>query len=40
MMLDATQNYAAPLTIDRLFAGHTAIFPKGRSGMTAITVGV
>jgi Fic family protein len=39
MMLDATQNYAAPLTIDRLFAWHAAMFPTGRSGMTAITVG-
>ncbi|WP_336952422.1 Fic family protein [Sphingobium aromaticivastans] len=39
MMLDATQNYAEPLTADRLFAWHAAIFPTGRSGMTAITVG-
>ncbi len=39
MMLDATQNYAAPLTTDRLFAWHAAMFPTGRSGMTAITVG-
>lgn len=39
MMLDATQNYSAPLTTDRLFAWHAAMFPTGRSGMTAITVG-
>ncbi|MFA6117621.1 MAG: Fic family protein [Sphingomonas sp.] len=39
MMLDATQNYAAPLTADRLFAWHAAMFPTGRSGMSAITVG-
>ncbi len=39
MMLDATQNYAAPLTRDRLFAWHAAMFPTGRSGMTSITVG-
>jgi Fic family protein len=39
LMLDATQNYAAPLTADRLFAWHAALFPTGRSGMTAITVG-
>lgn len=39
MMLDATQNYASPLTADRLFAWHAALFPTGRSGMTAITVG-
>ena len=39
MMLDATQNYAAPLTKDRLFSWHAALFPTGRSGMTRITVG-
>ncbi|MDC7812977.1 Fic family protein [Sphingomonas koreensis] len=39
MMLDATQNHAAPLTRDRLFAWHAAMFPTGRSGMTPITVG-
>lgn len=39
MMLDATQNYAAPLTKDRLFGWHAALFPAGRSGMTRIAVG-
>lgn len=39
MMLDATQNYAQPLTADRLFGWHAALFPTGRSGMTKITVG-
>ncbi len=39
MMLDATQNFAAPLTARRLFDWHAALFPTGRSGMTAITVG-
>ncbi|MFN7129189.1 MAG: Fic family protein [Brevundimonas sp.] len=39
MMLDATQNYAQPLTAERLFAWHAALFPTGRSGMTKITVG-
>ena len=39
MMLDATQNYSSPLTAARLFAWHAAMFPTGRSGMTAITVG-
>lgn len=39
MMLDATQNYAVPLTADRLSAWHSALFPTGRSGMTKITVG-
>jgi len=39
MMLDATQNYKAPLTTDRLCAWHAALFPTGRSGMHRITVG-
>jgi Fic family protein len=39
MMLDATQNYAAPLTKARLFDWHAALFPTGRSGMTKIRVG-
>lgn len=39
MMLDATQNFAQPLTADRLFAWHAALFPTGRSGMNRITVG-
>ncbi len=39
MMLDATQRYAEPLTAERLFAWHAALFPTGRSGMTRIVVG-
>jgi Fic family protein len=39
MMLDATQNYAAPLDRERLFGWHAALFPTGRSGMSKITVG-
>lgn len=39
MMLDATQNYEAPLTKDRLCGWHAALFPTGRSGMHEITVG-
>jgi len=39
MMLDATQNYVAPLTAERLFGWHAALFPTGRSGMTRIAVG-
>lgn len=39
MMLDATQNFAEPLTEERLFGWHSALFPTGRSGMTKITVG-
>jgi Fic family protein len=39
MMLDATQNFQAPLTDERLFAWHAALFPTGRGGMTKIIVG-
>lgn len=39
MMLDATQSYQLPLTTERLFAWHAALFPTGRSGMTRIAVG-
>lgn len=39
MMLDATQEYRAPLTAQRLFDWHAALFPTGRSGMRRITVG-
>lgn len=39
MMLDATQNYDQPLTDDRLFGWHAALFPTGRSGMHKIKVG-
>jgi Fic family protein len=38
MMLDATQNCFEPLTADRLFDWHAALFPTGRSGMYKITV--
>jgi Fic family protein len=39
MMLDATQNYKAPLTDERFFSWHAAMFPTGRSGMHKIVVG-
>lgn len=39
IMLDATQNFFSPLTKDRLFGWHSALFPTGRSGMHRITVG-
>lgn len=39
MMLDATQQFAKPLTKDRLFDWHAALFPTGRSGLHKITVG-
>lgn len=39
MMLDATQQFSSPLTRDRLFGWHAALFPTGRSGMRRIAVG-
>jgi Fic family protein len=39
MMLDATQNFLASLTDERLFGWQAALFPTGRSGMHKITVG-
>jgi Fic family protein len=39
MMLDATQHYNMPLTDERLFGWHAALFPTGRSGMYKIVVG-
>jgi Fic family protein len=38
MMLDATQNCFEPLTTERLFDWHAALFPTGRSGMYKIRV--
>lgn len=39
MMLDATQRNDQPLTAERLFGWHAALFPTGRSGMYKIAVG-
>lgn len=39
MTLDATQNFAAPLTEARLFAWHAALFPTGYAGLRRIVVG-
>src|SRR6516162_5296050 len=39
MMLDATQHYASPLTEERIFGWHAALFPTGRSGMRKIKTG-
>ena len=39
MMLDATQRFSKPLTKDRLYDWHAALFPTGRSGMQRITIG-
>ena len=38
MMLDATQNFQNPLTEERLFGWHAALFPSGFSGMYKIEV--
>jgi Fic family protein len=39
MMLDATQKFDEPLTDERLFGWHAALFPTGRSSMQRIIVG-
>lgn len=39
MMLDATGHDDRPLTDERLFGWHAALFPTGRSGMTKIKTG-
>jgi Fic family protein len=39
MMLDATQRYTLPLTEERLFGWHAALFPTGYSGPYSIEVG-
>lgn len=39
MVLDATTHCDAPVTRERLFGWHAALFPTGRSGMSRILVG-
>jgi Fic family protein len=39
MVLDATSNCAAPVTRERLFGWHAALFPTGYSGLVRIKVG-
>jgi Fic family protein len=39
IMLDATRKHNKPLSQERLFGWHAALFPTGRSGMHRITVG-
>lgn len=39
MVLDASMRCDAPLTAQRLFGWHAALFPTGYSGMTKISVG-
>ena len=38
VMIDAVRNSAVPLSEERLFNWHAALFPTGRSGMIPITV--
>ena len=39
MMLDATRNFDAPLTAERLFGWQAALFPTGYSGLAKIKTG-
>lgn len=39
MVLDASANNARPLTMERLFGWHAALFPTGYSGLSKITIG-
>jgi Fic family protein len=39
MTLDATQENAEPLTVDRLLGWQASLFPSGRSGMRRVLVG-
>ena len=39
MMLDATQHYMKPLTKERVYGWHAALFPTGYSGMYKIEAG-
>jgi Fic family protein len=39
MSLDATQNFTQPLTVERLFGWHGALFPTGRSGGRRVIAG-
>lgn len=39
VLLDATQRYAQPLTLDRLHRWQAALFPTGQSGLHPIRVG-
>ena len=39
MMLDATEQFSKPLTKQRLFDWHAALFPTGRNGIHKIAIG-
>ena len=39
ILVDATRRFDEPLTAERIFAWHAALFPTARSGMHRIAVG-
>ena len=39
MMFDATRNWEKPMTLERLYSWHAALFPTGYSGLVKIAVG-
>jgi Fic family protein len=39
MVLDATRRHHEPLTAERLFSWHAALFPSGYSGLTKLRIG-
>lgn len=39
VLLDATQRFREPLTAERIFSWHAALFPTGRSGLQRIAIG-
>ncbi|MDR1109276.1 MAG: Fic family protein [Deltaproteobacteria bacterium] len=39
VLLDASHNHAKPLTKERLWGWHAALFPYGRSGLNSVTTG-
>lgn len=39
MVMDAVESFQEPLTTEKLFGWHSALFPAGRSGMYKIVVG-
>ncbi len=39
VQLDATKNFASPVTQERLFGWHGALFPTGRSGLSIVNTG-
>ncbi|SOB59990.1 protein of unknown function [Pseudodesulfovibrio profundus] len=38
VLVDATTNHSSPLTAERLFGWHAALFPTGYTGIQRITL--